>query len=75
MRIALTGGLTRKQVTDDLGAGRSTLNQWIPAHRDTDAASKEDLNLARDYDRLRREVRIIKEERGILKMPPSSSRA
>ena len=67
VRIALTSGLTRKQVADDLGVGMSTLNKWITAHRDTDVVSKEDLGLARENDRLRREVRILKEERDILK--------
>jgi transposase len=43
VRIALTSGLTRKQVADDLGVGMSTLNKWITAHRDTDVVSKEDL--------------------------------
>ena len=43
VRIALTSGLTRKQVADDLGVGMSTLNKWISAHRDTDVVSKEDL--------------------------------
>jgi transposase len=33
VRIALTSGLTRKQVADDLGVGMSTLNKWITAHR------------------------------------------
>ena len=45
VRIALTSGLTRKQVADDLGVGMSTLNKWITAHRDTDVVSKEDLSL------------------------------
>ena len=67
MRIALTSGLTRKQVADDLGVGMSTLNKWITAHRDTDVVSKEDLSLAKENDRLRREVRLLKEERDILK--------
>ena len=67
VRIALTSGLTRKQVADDLGVGMSTLNKWITAHRDTDVVSKVDLSLARENDRLRREVRILKEERDILK--------
>jgi len=67
VRIALTSGLTRKQVADDLGVGVSTLNKWITAHRDTDVVSKEDVSLARENDRLRREVRILKEERDILK--------
>ena len=67
VRIALTSGLTRKQVADDLGVGMSTLNKWITAHRDTDVVSKEDLDLAKENDRLRREVQLLKEEREILK--------
>jgi transposase len=67
VRIALTSGLTRKQVADDLGVGMSTLNKWITAHRDTDVVSKEDLDLAKENDRLRREIRLLKEEREILK--------
>ena len=68
VRIALTSGLTRKQVADDLGVGMSTLNKWITAYRDTDVVSKEDLALAQENDRLRRKNRILKEEREILKM-------
>ena len=67
VRIALTSGLTRKQVADDLGVGMSMLKKWITAHRDTDVVSKEDLGLAQGNDRLRRENRILKEERDILK--------
>jgi transposase len=67
VRIALTSGLTRKQVASDLGVGMSTLNKWITMHRDTDVVSKEDLSLAQENDRLRRENRILKEEREILK--------
>ena len=73
MRIALTSGLTRKQVADDLGVGMSTLNKWITSHRNTDVVSKEDMGLAQENDRLRREVRILKEERGILKTVPGWS--
>ena len=36
VRIALTSGLTRKQIASDLGVGMSTLNKWITAHRDTE---------------------------------------
>ena len=67
VRIALTSGLTRKPMADDLGVGMSTLNKWITAHRDTDVVSKEDLGLAQENDWLRRENRILKEERDILK--------
>ncbi len=67
MRIALTSGLTRKRVADDLGVWMSTLNKWITAHGDTDVVSTEDLSLAQENDRLRRENRILKEERDTLK--------
>ncbi len=67
VRIALTTGLTRKQVASDLGVGLSTLNKWVTAHRDTDVVPDKDLDLARENERLRRENRILKEERDILK--------
>ena len=67
VRIALTSGLTRKQVADDLGVGKSTLNKWITAHRDTDVVSQEDLDLTKENNRLRRKIRLLKEEREILK--------
>ncbi|MBL4929443.1 IS3 family transposase [Fuscibacter oryzae] len=67
VRIALTSGLSRRQVADDLGVGLSTLNKWVNAQRDTDVVSPEDRELARENERLRREIRILKEERDIPK--------
>ena len=67
VRIALTSGLTRRQVADDLGVGLSTLNKWMTAHRDTDVVSAEGRELARENERLRRENQILREERDILK--------
>ena len=66
VRVALTSGLTRKQVADDPGVGMWTLNKWITAHRDTNVVSQEDLDLAQENERLRREIRILKEESEIL---------
>ena len=67
VRIALTSGLLRKQIADDLGFGMSTLNKWITAHRDTDVVPPEDRELPLENERLRRENRILREERDILK--------
>ena len=61
VRIALTSGLTRKQIASDLGVGMSTLNKWITAHRDTDVVSVADRELACENERLRRENRILKD--------------
>lgn len=43
--------------------GLSTLNKWVNADRDTDVVSAEDRVLSRENERLRREIRILKEER------------
>ena len=33
VRIATTSGLTRPQVSSDLGVGLSTLNKWVQKHQ------------------------------------------
>jgi len=75
VRIALTIGLTRKQVADDLGVGMSTLNKWITVHRDRDVVSKEDLSLTKENDRLRREDRTLKDLQGLVNNPGDYLRA
>ncbi len=84
VRIALTSGLTRKQVASDLGVGLSTLNKWVTAHRDTEVVSDKDLDLARENERLRRENHILKDLQGFgcqrtwparLSQPTSQSKA
>lgn len=60
VRIALTSGLSRRQIADDLGVGLSTSNKWAKAHGDTDVVSAEDHELALENERLRREIRILK---------------
>lgn len=68
VRIALTSGLTRDRVAADLGVGKSTLNRWLSQYRPAElATSSQQTDLAQENERLRREVRILKEERDILK--------
>lgn len=67
VRIALTSGLTRRQVSADLGVGLSTLNKWIKSFDEEAVVSGPDRDLARENERLRRENRILKEERDVLK--------
>ena len=59
VRIALTSGLSRKHMADDLGVGISTLNKWITAHRDTDVLWPEDRELALENERLLLENRML----------------
>ena len=67
VRIALTSGLTRKQVASDLGVGFSTLSRWIQKSGPDDLPPTPDLDLAKENDQLRKENRLLREERDILK--------
>lgn len=67
VRIALTSGLTRRQVASDLGIGLSTLGKWIGTISDEAKVREPDADLLRENERLRKENRILKEEREVLK--------
>jgi len=67
VRLALTSGLSRKQVAADLGVGFSTLSRWIKLDRQLDVEDIPDPDLQQEVLRLRKENRILKEEREILK--------
>ena len=66
VRIALTSGLSRKQIASDLGVGFSTLAKWIQQSRSDDLPPAADIDLARENERLRKENRLLLEEREIL---------
>ena len=65
--IALTSGLTRRQVASDLGVGFSTLAKWIQKSMPDDLPPASDIDLAKENERLRKENRLLLEEREILK--------
>jgi len=67
VRIAMTSGLSQKQVADDLGIGLSTLGKWIAHHHHTDLMSGRHDDKDKELSRLRKENRILREERDILK--------
>jgi len=67
VRIATTSGLTRPQVASDLGVGLSTLNKWVQKHRHDDLMSGPHDDVKKENSRLRKEVRLLKEEREVLK--------
>lgn len=67
VRLALTSGLSRKQVAADLGIGFSTLSRWIWLNRQSNTADVPDPDLYQEVARLRKENRILMEEREILK--------
>lgn len=67
VRLALSSGLSRKQVAADLGIGLSTLGKWIATYRTEDRPDLPSADLLKEVEQLRRENRVLKEERDILK--------
>ena len=67
VRVALTSGLSRKQVASDFGIGFSTLSRWIKEEQRSVAPTPPDVDLIKENAKLRKENRILKEEREILK--------
>lgn len=67
VRLAQSSGLTRKQLSADLGVGLSTLNRWVSEERNTELLSGPYDDLEKENARLRNEVKLLREEREILK--------
>lgn len=75
VRIALTSGLSRMQVAADLGIGFSTLSRWIQKDRRPPEKPTAQSDLEREIAELRKENRLLREERDILKKPRCSLRS
>jgi len=75
VRIATTSGLTRPQIASDLGVGLSTLNKWVQKHQHDDLMSGPHEDVEKESQRLRKEVRLLREEREVLKNRPGSQPA
>jgi transposase len=60
VRIALTSGLTRRQVSSDLGIGISTLGKWVRSVSEEVRVAAQDAELLRENERLRKETRILR---------------
>ena len=67
VRVALTSGLTRKQVAADFGVGFSTLSRWIQLDRQNPEKPTAQSDMEREITELRKENRQLREEREILK--------
>lgn len=71
VKLALTSGLPRHAIADDLGIGKSTLGKWIRSYR-TEQTSIHDGGLQensvqKELIRLQRENKVLREERDLLK--------
>ncbi len=67
VRIALSNGLPRAQIASDLGVGKLALSKWISVYRPSDMPVAPQADLDKENERLRLEIRVLREEREILK--------
>jgi len=67
VRVALTSGLPRKQVAADFGIGFSTLSRWIQQDWRNPEKPTAQSDLEREVAELRKENRMLREERDVLK--------
>jgi len=67
VRVALASSLTRKQVASDFGIGFSTLSRWVRQDRMTLPEPSVQSDLEREVAMLRKENRLLREEREVLK--------
>jgi transposase-like protein len=66
--LVRTGGTSMRQVANDLGVHEETLRLWV-RQADIDAGRRDGLSTAErdELTQLRRRVRVLEEEREILK--------
>jgi transposase len=67
VRLTRTSDLTISQVADDLGIGLSTLTRWRQKHIEADLLSGPHDDTEKELSRLRKENRLLREERDLLK--------
>ena len=65
--IATINGLTRPQLSSDLGVALSTLNKWVQQHQHDGLMSGRHEDVEKENTRLRKETRLLREEREVLK--------
>ena len=67
LRMVGCSGLSLRQIASDLGVGYSTLTRWKADADDADLRAGPHEDKDKEIARLRRELRLVTEEREILK--------
>ena len=67
VKLALTADQPRSQIASDLGIATSTLSRWISERRASNPNTSQDDDMNKELARLRRENKILRQERDMLK--------
>ena len=67
MRLTQTSGRTISQVAEDIGIGLSTLTRWKRKYQEADLLSGPQDDVEKELARLRKENKLLREERDLLK--------
>ena len=59
VHLVLTSGLSREQISDDRGAGKSTRGKWLTQHRHDDLMSGPHDDMYKELTRLHKENRTL----------------
>lgn len=68
VRLIETSGRTIAQIAEDLGVGLSTLTRWKRIYREADLMAGPHDDVSQEPVRLRKENKILRQEREILKL-------
>ncbi len=67
VRLTQTSGRTISQVAEDIGIGLSTLTRWKRKYQEADLLSGPQDDVEKELARLRKENKLLREERDLLK--------
>ena len=67
VRLTRTSGRTISQVAEDIGIGLSTLTRWKRKYQEADLLSGPQDDVEKELARLRKENKLLREERDLLK--------
>ncbi len=67
VRLVEVSGRTIPEIAADLGVSRSTLNRWNKDFREQNLLSGPDEGTDKELARLRKEIKLLREERELLK--------
>ncbi len=67
VRLVEVSGRGIKEIAEDLGVARSSLQRWVREFRDQDLLSGPHEDVSNELARLHKKIKLLREERDLLK--------